>query len=142
MDIKQHFGQTIRELRGDRQQQELAAAAGLSPSTWSRYEKGRAYPRPDNRGKVARAFGLDLDKLDSLVFRRCALYTERRLSGEIEAAPGNDERSELGNAHWRDMACKILPPIGVVDPRDYDELGVLLQSLVRLLRRRGVDAAT
>jgi transcriptional regulator with XRE-family HTH domain len=58
------FGETIRLLRGDRSQMELAAKVGLHPSMWSRYEKGVNRPRQENFARVLVALGCTLEEFE------------------------------------------------------------------------------
>lgn len=58
------FGNAIRRLRGDRSQAEIAKRAGIDPSLWSSYEKGRHYPRTRERfEQIAKGLGCTYDRL-------------------------------------------------------------------------------
>lgn len=47
------IGNTLRELRGDRSQQEVSKAVGISPSALSMYERGERIPRDEVKQSFA-----------------------------------------------------------------------------------------
>lgn len=56
-DTSDILGEAIRRLRGKRSQAGLARAAGLSPSCWSEYERGKRIPRRKQVDRVIKALG-------------------------------------------------------------------------------------
>lgn len=57
------FGQAMCRLRGERTQGEVAARAGVSTTTWSKWERGRK-PRFESWGKIALALGCSVRRLE------------------------------------------------------------------------------
>jgi DNA-binding XRE family transcriptional regulator len=51
------IGARLRELRGDRSQQEIANAIGVEVMTISNYERGERVPNDENKIKLANYFG-------------------------------------------------------------------------------------
>jgi len=62
MDIKA-IGARLRELRGDRSQQEIANAIGVEVMTISNYERGERVPNDENKIKLASYFGKTVQEL-------------------------------------------------------------------------------
>ncbi len=60
------FGETIRLLRGNRSQVELAARAGLHPSIWRRYENGSHRPRKKNLDRLLAALDTTAEEFEDL----------------------------------------------------------------------------
>lgn len=56
MDRK-YIADTLRRLRGNRTQDEVAAAIGISKSALSLYEKGERIPRDEIKKKLADYYG-------------------------------------------------------------------------------------
>jgi len=56
MDRK-YIADTLRRLRGNRTQDEVAAAIGISKSALSMYEKGERIPRDEIKKKLADYYG-------------------------------------------------------------------------------------
>lgn len=54
------IGTTLRDLRGDRTQQEIADAVGVSQAAIGQYERGVRIPRDDIKTRLAAYFGVDL----------------------------------------------------------------------------------
>lgn len=52
----QNCGETLRELRGERSQKEVAESLGISTSAWAMYERNERIPRDDLKVKIARLF--------------------------------------------------------------------------------------
>lgn len=76
----------LRALRGW-EQKDLADAAGLAPSTISRYESGELVPSPEALGEIAQAVGLS----GPMLARVLSVIRAARASLESVRAPG-DER--------------------------------------------------
>jgi transcriptional regulator with XRE-family HTH domain len=72
------LGKAIRRLRGARPQWKLAEDAGIKPSTWSEYERGRRIPRGKNMARIAEALGVDSRTLEREVLN----VSRERLSSE------------------------------------------------------------
>lgn len=53
----------IKEYRGSRSMQEMADIYGVTPTTWLRWEHGRAYPRGARILKLAMDMGITVDEL-------------------------------------------------------------------------------
>jgi transcriptional regulator with XRE-family HTH domain len=62
------LGEAIRELRTKRKatQEEIAAAAGITPATLSLIERGQANPTWDTARKLAAALGVSMSELGKL----------------------------------------------------------------------------
>jgi transcriptional regulator with XRE-family HTH domain len=57
------MGNRLKKIRGDRSQREMAKALGVSPQTYSRYEKGDVAPPVAVLVKLRRKFKADLNEL-------------------------------------------------------------------------------
>lgn len=55
--ISHHIGKRLRMLRGLRSQKEIAKGAGLSPSQYSRYERGGVIPSDEVLWRLAKSLG-------------------------------------------------------------------------------------
>lgn len=55
------IGKTLRELRGDRPQSEIATAVGITTMALSQYENGNRVPRDDIKIRLADFFGVTVD---------------------------------------------------------------------------------
>jgi DNA-binding XRE family transcriptional regulator len=51
------FGDILRKLRGDRTQEQIAVAVGITKSSWAMYERGERIPRDEVKIKIAAFFG-------------------------------------------------------------------------------------
>jgi transcriptional regulator with XRE-family HTH domain len=62
------LGEAIRELRGKQKatQEDLAAAAGITPATLSLIERGQANPTWDTARRIAGALGVSISELAKL----------------------------------------------------------------------------
>ncbi len=58
------FGETVRVLRGNRSQAELAHKAGLNSAVWSRYETGTHRPRAENLARLLAALGTTREEFE------------------------------------------------------------------------------
>lgn len=57
------IGARLRELRGDRSQQEIANAIGVEVMTISNYERGERVPNDKNKIKLASYFGKTVQEI-------------------------------------------------------------------------------
>ena len=55
--------QMLKELRGDRTQEEVAEAIGVTKSAWAMYERGERVPRDEIKVKIAKYFGKTVEEL-------------------------------------------------------------------------------
>ena len=62
MDAKL-IGARIRDLRGNRSQQEIANAIGVEVMTISNYERGERVPNDENKIKLASYFGKTVQEI-------------------------------------------------------------------------------
>lgn len=92
MEGPNDLGKAIRRLRGDRPQWKLAEAAGMKPSTWSDYERGKRAPRGRNLARIASALGVDAETLEQEVLE---VGRERLSPGEAGAAPAVETSDAL-----------------------------------------------
>jgi len=53
----------LRDLRGDRTQEEIASALGITKSSWAMYERGERIPRDEVKVKIAKFFGKSVGEL-------------------------------------------------------------------------------
>lgn len=67
------FGETLKELRGDRPQSEIAAAVGITTAALEAYESGCRVPRDEIKIRLANLFGVRLDSLFGESVRRLRL---------------------------------------------------------------------
>lgn len=51
------FAKILRELRGDRTQEAIAEAVGVTKSSWAMYERGERVPRDEVKVRIAAYFG-------------------------------------------------------------------------------------
>ena len=51
------FGKILRELRGDKTQEEIAQAVGITKSSWAMYEREERIPRDEVKIQIAKYFG-------------------------------------------------------------------------------------
>ena len=53
----------LRELRGDRTQEEIARAIGITKSSWAMYERGERTPRDETKMRIAKFFGRSIEEI-------------------------------------------------------------------------------
>lgn len=53
----------LRRLRGNRTQEEVADAIGVTKSAWAMYERGERTPRDEIKVKIAKYFGVTIEEL-------------------------------------------------------------------------------
>lgn len=53
----------LRKLRGERSQTQVAAALGITKSSWAMYERGERVPRDEVKIKIAKFFGLSVQEI-------------------------------------------------------------------------------
>ena len=51
------LGKILRELRGDKTQEEIAQAVGVTKSSWAMYEREERIPRDEVKIQIANHFG-------------------------------------------------------------------------------------
>jgi transcriptional regulator with XRE-family HTH domain len=64
MEEPNDLGVAIRRLREPRPQWEVAEAAGMTPSSWSDYERGKRRPRRKQMERIAAALGCTVKGLE------------------------------------------------------------------------------
>jgi len=57
------FGKTLRKLRGDRTQEEIARNIGITKSSWAMYEREERVPRDEIKIQIARYFGVTVQDI-------------------------------------------------------------------------------
>ena len=62
METKE-IGKRLQELRGKRNQDEVAFACGISPAAVGMYERGERIPRDEIKIRLARYFGVSVEEL-------------------------------------------------------------------------------
>lgn len=60
---KETTGTILRKLRGDRTQEEIAAALGITKSSWGMYERDERVPRDEVKIRIAKFFGKSVEEL-------------------------------------------------------------------------------
>jgi putative transcriptional regulator len=60
---KETTGMILRKLRGDRTQEEVAAALGITKSSWAMYERDERVPRDEVKIRIAKYFGKSVEEL-------------------------------------------------------------------------------
>ena len=52
------FGRILRDLRGEKTQEEIAKAVGITKSSWAMYERGERIPSDEVIIQIAQYFGI------------------------------------------------------------------------------------
>lgn len=96
MEEPNDLGVAIRRLRGHRPQWKVAEAAGLTPSSWSDYERGKRSPRKKQVERIAAALGCTLKELEqeALKVANERAAAEARRDGVGEAPETSDSLLE------------------------------------------------
>ena len=89
MEEPNDLGIAIRRLRGRRPQWKVAEAAGMTPSSWSDYERGKRKPRPPQRERIATALGCTVKELEQEVLK-VANERSKAEEGAAEAPETSD----------------------------------------------------
>lgn len=50
------YSEKLKKLRGDKTQEEVASAIGISKSAWAMYERGERIPRDEVKVRIANYF--------------------------------------------------------------------------------------
>lgn len=53
----------LRELRGEKTQEEIAESLGITKSAWAMYERGERTPRDEVKVRIAKYFGKTVEEL-------------------------------------------------------------------------------
>lgn len=71
---KETTGMILRKLRGDRTQEEIAAALGITKSSWAMYERDERIPRDEVKIRIANFFGKTVQELfyTSIEHHKCS----------------------------------------------------------------------
>jgi transcriptional regulator with XRE-family HTH domain len=142
-EIEELYGAAILVLRCwvyGWERKELAAKAGVSPSTISNYEKGKTVPRPERRKKIAEALDVSLADLDHV-----ADAVRKGLSGLHAQGSGAFERlvDELTAALVEDFRRGARPLVAHFLSSQAKELPASSDEAVRALQPvlREIDVA-
>lgn len=57
------FGSKLRELRGNRSQEEMAKEIGITKSSWAMYERNERIPRDEVKVRIAQFFGKTVQEI-------------------------------------------------------------------------------
>ena len=57
------FGKTLRKLRGDRTQEEIARDIGITKSSWAMYEREEPVPRDEVKIQIAKYFKMPVQDI-------------------------------------------------------------------------------
>lgn len=57
------FGLKLKELRGERSQEEMAKEIGITKSSWAMYERNERIPRDEVKVKIAKFFGKTVQEI-------------------------------------------------------------------------------
>lgn len=60
---KKRIAETLRELRGERKQKEVADAVGVSNMAMSQYESGKRIPNDTIKMKIAKFYGTTVEHI-------------------------------------------------------------------------------
>lgn len=60
---KETTGMLLRKLRGERTQEEIATALGITKSSWAMYERDERVPRDEVKIRIAKYFGKSVEEL-------------------------------------------------------------------------------
>ncbi len=63
MSSKNNIGDTLKNLRGNKTQIEVANALGITKSSWSMYERNERIPRDEIKIKIANYFEKSVQEL-------------------------------------------------------------------------------
>jgi len=63
MPIVKTTGTILRDLRGDKTQEEIALALGITKSSWAMYERDERVPRDEIKVRIANHFGKSIQEL-------------------------------------------------------------------------------
>lgn len=63
MSSKNNIGDTLKNLRGNKTQVEIANALGITKSSWSMYERNERIPRDEIKIKIANYFDKSVQEL-------------------------------------------------------------------------------
>ena len=58
-----YIGSVLRALRGEKSQNEVSAALGVTKSSWSMYERGERIPRDEIKIEIANYFGKTVQEI-------------------------------------------------------------------------------
>lgn len=57
------FGEKLRELRGEKSQEEMAKEVGVTKSSWAMYERNERVPRDEVKIRIAKHFNLTVQEI-------------------------------------------------------------------------------
>lgn len=57
------FGEKLRELRGEKSQEEMAKEVGVTKSAWAMYERNERVPRDEVKIRIAKHFNLTVQEI-------------------------------------------------------------------------------
>lgn len=57
------FGKTLRKLRGDKTQDEIARNIGITKSAWAMYEREERVPRDEVKVQIAKYFKMSVQDI-------------------------------------------------------------------------------
>ena len=60
---KETTGMILRKLRGNRTQEEIATALGITKSSWAMYERDERVPRDEVKFRIAKFFDKSVEEL-------------------------------------------------------------------------------
>ena len=63
MPINKTIGMILRDLRGDKTQEEIATALGITKSSWAMYERDERVPRDEVKIRIAKYFGKSVQEI-------------------------------------------------------------------------------
>lgn len=84
------LGAAIRELRGSRQQKDLASRADVTPATWSRWENGHQAPNKESFAKIAQALDCTSEQLAEKAWQSRRWRLRRESAVERTAPPAGE----------------------------------------------------
>ena len=110
---KQALSRTIKKLRGQRTQREVADEAGIPTSTWCKIEQGRQLPRDSTFGRIAEALGCTVGQFEQLVSESTweEIECDRRQSRQADSSgPPASMAEEAGLRALPEVDLSHLPP--------------------------------
>lgn len=63
MSGNKSVGKILLDLRGNKTQEEIAIALGITKSSWAMYERGERMPRDEIKVRIAQYFGKSVEEL-------------------------------------------------------------------------------
>lgn len=76
MEQSKTIGKKLRELRGEKTQEEIASDLNITKSSWAMYERDERIPRDEMKVRIAHYFGKSIQELffDYIEHHKCSTH--------------------------------------------------------------------